>query len=356
MGFLSSIYDSSFFTPGKKDARQARRILRGTSFSQGQMTGAGGLSAGFGFDDQGRMSTTQSLGQFQPLFEQMLGLSGQFLGRAGDMANNLDAQFDPQRQGFQDIFATASQIAAQDPLERGRQVSDILRQRRAGSARQEINNTFDRLFASGGLFNQVTREQTLDAESRRLADEDLGFEMAGLNFGEQSVQNAFNRAAGASASGLGLEQSLNSIFGGALDLGTGMSQNAAAMSQLPLNFLQAITNLQNIRNTSEMNRAGMFLNTSQQFQNMSPQMMHTQNVTNFRNFTEGMSNIMGSVAMSDRRLKTNVRQVGSVDGIDIYSYDYLDGTPGIGVMADEVPWAAFDVGGYKAVDYTKVWS
>lgn len=356
MGFLSSIYDSSFFTPGKKDARQARRILRGTSFQGGSMYGPGGLGAGFSFDDEGRPTTTQSLGQFQPLFEQLLGMSGQMFGRAEGMASNLDSRFDPQRAGLDAMFKSASSIASMDPLERGSRISDILRERRAGSARSEIANTFDRLFASGGLSNQLTREQTLDAESRRLADEDLGFEMAGMNFGEQSVQNAFARAMGASQQSVGLESGLNAILGQAMGLGQQAAGGAMGMAQAPLAFLEAIANLQNMRNTSEMNRAGMFLGTSQQFQNMSPQMMHTQNVTNFKNFTEGMGNIMGGVAMSDRRLKTNVRQVGRVDGVNIYSYDYLDGTPGIGVMADEVPHAAFSVGGYEAVDYTKVWS
>jgi hypothetical protein len=60
--------------------------------------------------------------------------------------------------------------------------------------------------------------------------------------------------------------------------------------------------------------------------------------------------------MSDRRLKTNIKRIGKTPGgVNVYSYRYIWGEPAIGVMADEVPWAAVEgPGGYKMVDYARV--
>lgn len=60
---------------------------------------------------------------------------------------------------------------------------------------------------------------------------------------------------------------------------------------------------------------------------------------------------------SDRRLKTNIKQVGVADnGLNIYSYNYVWGGPTqLGYMADEVekiaPQAVGEAHGYKTVDY-----
>ena len=63
------------------------------------------------------------------------------------------------------------------------------------------------------------------------------------------------------------------------------------------------------------------------------------------------------MAMSDRRLKRNIRQVGKTPaGFNIYAYDYVWGEPGIGVMADEVPaeWRVMTPSGFEAVRYDLV--
>lgn len=63
---------------------------------------------------------------------------------------------------------------------------------------------------------------------------------------------------------------------------------------------------------------------------------------------------------SDRRLKTNIQQVGTADnGLPIYSYKYVWGGPvQLGYMADEVeqvaPDAVGELEGFKTVDYSKV--
>lgn len=68
---------------------------------------------------------------------------------------------------------------------------------------------------------------------------------------------------------------------------------------------------------------------------------------------------MGIYKYSDRRLKTDIRRVGTLDNnLPVYSYRYVNGGPTeIGLMADEVerihPNAVKDIGGFKAVDYAQ---
>ena len=56
---------------------------------------------------------------------------------------------------------------------------------------------------------------------------------------------------------------------------------------------------------------------------------------------------------SDRRLKTNIQLIGSVNGYNWYSFDYIWGQSSQGVMADEVPerFVHLHSSGYAMVDY-----
>ena len=63
---------------------------------------------------------------------------------------------------------------------------------------------------------------------------------------------------------------------------------------------------------------------------------------------------------SDKRLKTDIKKVGKTnEGLPVYTYKYKgDDTTQMGVMAQDVekktPSAVRTLGGFKAVDYTKV--
>jgi hypothetical protein len=81
---------------------------------------------------------------------------------------------------------------------------------------------------------------------------------------------------------------------------------------------------------------------------------------------KGIGEMLGTAAsvaaMSDRRLKTNIKKLGEYeDGLGKYSYEYIwePGKTIEGVMADEVaelrPWALGpEIGGYASVDYGKL--
>ena len=64
---------------------------------------------------------------------------------------------------------------------------------------------------------------------------------------------------------------------------------------------------------------------------------------------------VGIAAISDRRLKRNIRKIGTYKNHNLYLFDYLWGERSFGVMADEVekkePNAVFAINGYKVVDY-----
>ena len=84
-----------------------------------------------------------------------------------------------------------------------------------------------------------------------------------------------------------------------------------------------------------------------------------QNQAN-QNQWSALSGLASAALMfSDERLKENIEPIGKLyDGTDIYRYNYLwDDVPRIGVMAQEVertrPDAVTEVGGFKAVDYSK---
>jgi Chaperone of endosialidase len=68
---------------------------------------------------------------------------------------------------------------------------------------------------------------------------------------------------------------------------------------------------------------------------------------------------LGASIFSDERLKEEIEKVGELyDGSNVYRYNYIgDPTSRIGLMAQEVektrPDSVVEIGGYKAVDYSK---
>jgi hypothetical protein len=68
----------------------------------------------------------------------------------------------------------------------------------------------------------------------------------------------------------------------------------------------------------------------------------------------------GGSMFSDRRLKKNIKQIGTrADGLNVYEFDYIwGGGRQVGLMAQEVqaiyPSAVSESGGYLMVDYSKV--
>lgn len=70
---------------------------------------------------------------------------------------------------------------------------------------------------------------------------------------------------------------------------------------------------------------------------------------------EGISNELyrrGGTRVSDRRLKTDIKRIGSVKGYPWYSFKYIWGERSQGVMSDEIPKQFVQrLHGYDVVDY-----
>ena len=70
--------------------------------------------------------------------------------------------------------------------------------------------------------------------------------------------------------------------------------------------------------------------------------------------------LLGTLAMSDKRLKKNIKLIGkSPNGLKIYAFEYIDKFFGEhvyqGVMSNEIPSnAVVNNGGYDRVDYSKI--
>jgi enamine deaminase RidA (YjgF/YER057c/UK114 family) len=172
-----------------------------------------------------------------------------------------------------------------------------------------------------------------------------------------------------------LDQARNDAYTQAALQGMGIGQQArqqalqeqAYLRNEPLNTLNAV------RTGSQV--------TGPQFQNV-PQQATTQgadllgatqaqygaqlggvNAANASNnaMMQGLFNLGSAYMLSDRRLKTDIKQVGKLDnGLNVYQYRYVFGGPTqIGVMADEVERVIPDAvathaSGYKLVDYSRV--
>ena len=94
-------------------------------------------------------------------------------------------------------------------------------------------------------------------------------------------------------------------------------------------------------------------------------MQGQQNAANASAQNAGWNNLMGGIGsmagagmmMSDRRLKKNIKRIGTKQGHAWYSFDYIWGVPSEGVMADEIP-AQFRVrmGDHDMVNYGELFA
>jgi hypothetical protein len=61
------------------------------------------------------------------------------------------------------------------------------------------------------------------------------------------------------------------------------------------------------------------------------------------------------VALSDRRYKAHIAPLIKLNGVQWYSYKYINGPWDVGVMADEVPHAVTEIDGVKYVNYGEIY-
>lgn len=143
-----------------------------------------------------------------------------------------------------------------------------------------------------------------------------------------------------------------SRLGGLTSLG---QQSAAGVGTAGMETGSAIARLQAERGAA---LAGGELGEAKAFSgilNLPAQVLGMQYGAGGKMGQPGLSNIF-----SDRRLKKNIKQIGTrPDGLNVYEFDYIwGGDRQVGLIAQEVqgvyPGAVSESGGYLMVDYSKV--
>lgn len=135
--------------------------------------------------------------------------------------------------------------------------------------------------------------------------------------------------------------------------------NALASRDMPLNELNALRSGTQVNNPS-------FQATAQSNANAADisgliEKNYEQQSANANNFNSGLFGLASTglsllKPKSDRRLKTDIVPVGKWRDVMLYAFKYIGGKyTHVGVMAQEVPWAAvMEPDGYFAVDYGRV--
>lgn len=145
-------------------------------------------------------------------------------------------------------------------------------------------------------------------------------------------------------------------------------QELAAMRNQPLNEIIGLLNGSQIQSPGQANFqpqgaattdvAGLINdNYKQQYNNWQQSQAQSQGLLGGL-FQLG-GTLGGAAISSDRRLKTNIKEIGNVGKLPLYSYEYTfaPGEPQVGFMADEVaeiaPEAVVRIDGFDAVYYDK---
>lgn len=265
---------------------------------------------------------------------------------------------------------------------------------------QAYNDEMQRLRQSqGDSRNQASYDATIGAgqEAQRMQGMDMG--LREQQFGERSGQGQFANSAASQALqqqlGIGGQQFNQQLAGGqyADAQRAAQGQEQLASGQQQYNQQMGNANYQNqLRQqqiSEQMQQRGFSLNEinailsgqqvgmpsmpsfntaarSEGTQNLSAAQMtgqHDLDVFNAQQqATQGaLSGIAGGAMMfSDKRLKTNIRKVGKLKGLNFYVWDWRIGGSGCGVVSDEVAHIPGAVridprSGYDMVDYEVVY-
>jgi hypothetical protein len=239
-----------------------------------------------------------------------------------------------------------------------RQMGGAMNGRMMGNANQLYDQGQNFLGQLNGPYQQSESAQGQIASLQQQLGQQSERMMGGV--GQQGVQaGQFGQSRGEIGKGMVAEGAQNALASGA---GQIMGQDQAIQTQGALGGLNSLQGLYGLGQSPYMSQWMPYM--MQQGLVGSPAMEGRSSGTSSQ--SGGLGDTIGSLAgaygayalaASDRRLKTNIRQLGiTAGGHNWYEYDYIwGGGKQQGVMAQEVPHAAFDMGnGYLAVDYARI--
>ncbi len=174
----------------------------------------------------------------------------------------------------------------------------------------------------------------------------------------QSLANQGQLAAQKSSASIGAQEAQNQAKM-AQEAGKIQSQEAKG----DYDVAQQIAQGEAASQQREMNKQQILFNAANQENQMAMQNAQNAQAAKDQAWSGAISSgvdLIGQVAMSDKRLKKNIKLIGkSPSGLKIYAFEYIDKFFGEhvyqGVMSDEVPSnAVINNGGYNKVDYSKI--
>jgi hypothetical protein len=231
---------------------------------------------------------------------------------------------------------------------------------------EAFNREMDRMRESqGDARQQASYQATIGAGQEAARMHGMDSSTRGQLFGENLQQGAFaNQAAQqalAQQLGIGQQQFGQDMAGSQFNNTVRQQQIAEEMQRrgFSLNELNALMHGQQVQQPNMPNFAPA--TSAQPVQSLAAANMQGQAGLDAFNAQQGaIQGMMGGAAslagmFSDRRLKRNIQKLGVFKGVQWYIFEYLWGETAIGVMADEVPHAAFPhESGYAMVDYGRL--
>lgn len=191
--------------------------------------------------------------------------------------------------------------------------------------------------ATIGSGAEAQRMQGMDASNR---SQMFGERNTQGNFANTAAGNQFAQDAQANAQNYG-QNYQNANYANALrnqaiqEHSTQQNQNLNAMNALLTGQQVQNPQFQNFSQATKSETPNLLGATQMQGQNALDSFNAQQGGMNA--LISGASGLGSAYLMSDRRLKRNIRRIGTWRGHKVYEYDYLWGEHTIGVMSDEVP-------------------
>jgi len=272
-------------------------------------------------------------------------------------AYNMQAQYlDPRyKQDQQDLENKLIQQGVLQGTEAWDKATQNLGQQRTFDYNNAFNNSFatgqsaqSQIFNQGLASNQNAYTQALNNAQFHNSAQQQGFgqSYANAQLNNSAQGQAFNNdLANAQLNNTAQQQAFGQGVTNANLQNQGRSQyinEQNYLRQQPLNELNALRSGSQVTSPQfgstpqgSVNPTDIASLYGQQYQGQLAQ--YNAGVAGNNALTSGLFSLGSAALMSDRRLKTNIRQIGMhAIGIPLYSYDYIWGEPSIGVMADEV--------------------
>ena len=374
------------------EAAQSMADLRAKEL--GAMTGQAGMTRGL----METLSPEQAaaVSQAAQTAQQAQGLESDFMGRAGGMMGQYGSQvgqYDPTISGANADVTRATQMAQEAFARRG-----ALSPEEQRSAQQQAREAFSasgRLGGNAAIAAEIQNREAARA-ARRSEASTLGQQAFGQQLGAAGQQLAAEQALFSQgiAAGAQRAQERQLGFGQLMDIEqrrAAAREEAAQAGQRSYGMAGGFYTQPGLgilestpaSYTAGTSLAGMGLNLGQTLGpeidynlplNLARERAGAIDARNLAQFQADMqaraarNEMIGSIIqggasafmMSDRRLKTDIKRVGTTDsGLPVYTYKYKgDNTTQMGVMAQDVekvnPEAVAEFGGFKAVNYSLI--